>query len=167
MRFKRLSMGLVGACLGMLMGMPATGLAQAADQPNQREGSRVVTLPPAPAGTGFQTSSALGAAAVAPTISPAVRTEHGAPGSSYDCPTGTLCTHVWDPTTSSWKTFFLYRCNKYALANWNGMGAYYNNQTGGVRSYFYDGNNRVLKSFTPDPHDHDQDWTPVWYIRNC
>ncbi|MER7706611.1 hypothetical protein ABTX81_27410 [Kitasatospora sp. NPDC097605] len=107
-------------------------------------------------------------AAVSPTVSPAARFGHVPPDSDYQCAPGNLCALVWDPTTADYKIFYLYDCARYSLSGWNGQGFYADNQTGGVRSYFYGANGGVLKSFTPDGGaNHTQDWTPVWSIRNC
>ncbi|MFF9396201.1 hypothetical protein [Streptomyces griseoluteus] len=140
-----------------------TAVAQAAGSSDHTTGGVVLHYPAAPEGA---RATATLVTAVSPTISPAVRTEHGAPGASYTCASGNLCLVVWDPTTSDYKRFSLYTCQKYALSNWNGWGNYYDAQTGGVTSYFYDSSGHVLKSFTSG-HNVDQDWTPVWSVRNC
>lgn len=69
------------------------------------------------------------------------------------------------PVTTS--KFFFYNCARYHLSDWNGTGNFYDAQTGGVTSYFYGQSGNVLRSFTPDFTNHDQDWGPVWSIRNC
>ncbi|GHH50657.1 hypothetical protein GCM10018775_48140 [Streptomyces umbrinus] len=74
---------------------------------------------------------------------------------------------VWDPTTGNWEVFFLYSCNRYYTAYWDGAGSYYDAQTGGVTSYIYGQSGNVLHSFRPDSVQHAYNWTPVWSIRNC
>ncbi|MEW1773013.1 hypothetical protein [Streptomyces sp. NPDC086777] len=107
------------------------------------------------------------AEAVAPDISPAVTTTHLAYGSSILCPSGDLCTAVQDPTTNSWKIFFLYICTTYSVSGWNGDGDYADSQTSGT-SYFYDSAYNELTHFTPDGGiDHTFGWDPVWHIKNC
>lgn len=167
MRYRRSLLTSVGAlsCLSATLfatGGPALAAVPSADGP----AARVVTLPPAPKGAG-PAVSAKAAAAASPTTSPAVRTEHGPPGSTYVCDAGTLCTNVWDPTTNDWKTFFFYNCNRYYLSDWNGEGDYVDDQTGNVRSYFYDQSGNVLTSFQPGGEPVPYNWDPVWSIRNC
>ncbi|NGO41170.1 hypothetical protein [Streptomyces ureilyticus] len=157
---QRSLLGVFGALLLALVAVFAAGPAQAAVPPD-RDLNQVLTLPAAPAST-------LSAAAVSPTITPAVRTEHGRPGDDYTCPSGNLCLVVWDPTTVDYKVFFLYTCQLYALHYWQGWGNFYDAQTGGVTSYFYDQNMGELRRFTPEgSHNIDQNWDPVWYVRNC
>ncbi|MDQ0913665.1 hypothetical protein QFZ22_009737 [Streptomyces canus] len=92
------------------------GPAPAAVPSSDGSGARIVALPPAP-GTVGPAVSAKAACGASPTTSPAVRTEHGPPGSTYVCDAGTLCTNVWDPTTSDRKTLFIYSCNRYYLSD--------------------------------------------------
>ncbi|MGW7519970.1 hypothetical protein ACWGJ2_30770 [Streptomyces sp. NPDC054796] len=162
MRIKRSVIGVLAVLAWMLAAALAAGPAQAATSSEHADGGTVLTLPPAP-----DDASAARSAAVSPTITPEVRTEHGQPGNDYVCPAGNLCTVVWDPTTSDYKVFFLYTCQKYALSDWEGTGNYWNGQTGNVTSYFYGQSGNVLKSFQPDAANHAQDWSPVWSIRNC
>ncbi|MES5824595.1 hypothetical protein [Streptomyces sp. RG80] len=167
MRSKRslLTAGSALSCLLAAMfatGGPTVAAVPSADGP----AARVVTLPPAPEGAG-PAVSAKAVAAASPTTSPAVRTEHGPPGSTYVCEAGNLCTNVWDPTTNDWKTFFFYNCNRYYLSDWNGGGDYFNNQTGNVTSYFYGQSGNVLASFPPGSAPVAYNWDPVWSIRNC
>ncbi|UNO38416.1 hypothetical protein [Streptomyces sp. MST-110588] len=164
MRVKRSIIGTICALACLLVAVFATGAAQASTPAAQGAGGRIVTVPSAPQGA--QPASA--PAATSPSISPAVRTQHVPAGGSFSCGDGNFCTAVWDPTTSDWKIFFLYTCRKYALSYWSGQGAYYNQQTGNVTSYLYDRNSNVLVTSRPDGGIlHNQDWSPVWYIRNC
>ena len=161
----RFRMTLTG--LAVLAGLiiPA-GVAQAATSaPAPAPHGHVLIAPPAPHGL----AAVSAASAVAPTISPPVTTGHAAPGQTYNCASGDLCATVWDPTTSSYKIFFLNFCNVYALSNWNSSGNYYNNQTGSPTSYFYDQSFGILTSFQPvHPVPNVKfNWVPVWYIQNC
>jgi hypothetical protein len=164
MRSKRSFLGIVGVLAWILTAVVSTGTAQAAAAPGNGVSVDVRVAPAAPHGAG--TLSARGAAAVSPTIRPAVRFIHRADGELFHCDPGNLCVEVWDPTVSKWKIFFLYTCNRYYVSNWHGDGYYLNKQTGGVTSYFYGESGNVLRSFTP-PQVGTQDWTPVWSIRNC
>ncbi|MFD3582006.1 hypothetical protein [Streptomyces sp. NPDC058683] len=159
MRDTRSIIGLLGALVVALAALFVAGPAQAADASGT---SRSITAPAAPAG-----ASAKIAAANAPTTSPAVSTTHVAPGGTAPCASGNLCAVVWDPTTSDYKVFYFYTCNRYSLSYWNGGGTYADHQTGGVTSYFYGQSGNVLATVTPDPATYSFDWTPVWSIRNC
>ncbi|MFG2988645.1 hypothetical protein ACGFZK_04945 [Streptomyces sp. NPDC048257] len=157
MRFNRSILGMAGVTAMLLTTALTAGSAQAAAD------TRAQVAPAAPAAA----RSASLAAAASPGISPAVSTGHVAPGGSYTCSSGNLCTLVWDPTTSDWKVFYLYNCNRYSVYNWNGNGAYWDNQTGNPTSYLYNQGGGVLKSFQPGGGQLGQDWTPVYSIRNC
>ncbi|MFF2527185.1 hypothetical protein [Streptomyces liangshanensis] len=164
MRLKRLILTLLGILALVLGSLLTAGPAQAAAPADHRAAGPALTAPPAPAGIG----PAFAPAAVPPTISPAVTTTHVAPGGSYTCAYGNFCALAWDPTTASWKVFYLYNCARYALANWNGGGAYWNNQTPSARSTFYGSSGNVLKGpFAPGGGQQNYDWTLVWSIRNC
>ncbi|MES5820910.1 hypothetical protein [Streptomyces sp. RG80] len=169
MRSKRSILTTVSTSSVLLTAMFATGGPALATVPSaDGPAARVITLPPAPEGAGPAVAAkAEAAAAVSPTTSPAVRTEHGPPGETYECEAGTLCTNVWDPTTNDWKTFFFYDCNRYYVSNWNGNGNYWNSQTGNVTSYFYGQSGNVLTSFQDVGKNVDYNWDPVWSIRNC
>ncbi|MER6087587.1 hypothetical protein [Streptomyces bluensis] len=165
MRVKRSILGLVGVLAWMLTAVFTTGSAQAAEPSDNGAGGNVRIAPSAP--DSAQSVSAQGVAAVSPTISPATRFIHVATGEPYTCDSGNFCGEVWDPVVSKWKVFFLYYCNRYALANWNGMGDYTNAQTGGAAATFYRQNGSVLGTAPAGTVEVAQDWTPVWYIRNC
>jgi hypothetical protein len=74
---------------------------------------------------------------------------------------------VWDPTTGSYKVFKLYTCAKYSLSYWQGLGTYFDNQSSGARTTFYNSSSGVITSFYPDYTNHNYNWDPVSYIRNC
>ncbi|MGI5376856.1 hypothetical protein ACQEV2_21925 [Streptomyces sp. CA-251387] len=167
MRDRRSLIGIIGALLCVLAAVfTATAPAQAAPAHSADAApGRNLVAPPAPQGA---QAADLSAAAVSPGISPAADFIHVAPGGTFNCGSGNLCTEVWDPTTNSWKIYFLYRCARYSLSNWIGGGYYYDHQTGGVTSYFYGQSGNVLHSFKPDwPTLHSYNWDPVWSIRNC
>ncbi|GAA1385315.1 hypothetical protein GCM10009639_07840 [Kitasatospora putterlickiae] len=166
-RPKRSALGVAGALTAVLTAFAGTGPAQAAPAPATPPSTgQVLIAPPAPPLQAQAQAAAI--AAVSPTISPAAPFDHVPADSDYRCDPGNLCTLVWDPTAGDYKIFFLSGCARYSLSGWFGQGFYADNQTGGVRSYFYGANGAVLKSFTPDGGaNHTQDWTPVWSIRNC
>jgi hypothetical protein len=127
-------------------------------------GNQILIAPAAPAGL---RSAAVHPDAVAPTTSPSVSTSHAASGTAYTCYSGDLCAVAWDPTTSSWKIFYLYECELYSLSYWSGDGNYYDNQSSSAHSYFYGESGNVLSSFYPQYTNVAYDWTPVYSIRNC
>jgi hypothetical protein len=165
MGVKRSILGVVGVLAWMLTAVLATGSAQAAVPSNHDAGSHDMVLPSAPRGAESMSSQFV--AATSPTISPAVHTRHAKPGSIGSCSPGYLCAGVWDPTTLDWKIFDMYACNTYALSYWQGNGAYFDNQTNNVVSYFYDQSHRVRNSFTPDAKNHPYNWDSIWYIKTC
>jgi hypothetical protein len=145
----------------------ATATAQAASSPSHTTGDRVLMTPAAPPAAAAHSAAGFAPAAVAPTISPSVATKHEPPSTAYTCYTGDLCPVVWDPTTSSYKIFFLYNCARYSLYNWEGTGNYSDRQTSGAHSYFYGSSGNVLTSFYPPKTNVSYNWTPVYSIRNC
>ncbi|MFE2108992.1 hypothetical protein ACFXAF_24445 [Kitasatospora sp. NPDC059463] len=162
---KRSALGVAGALTAVLTAFAGSAPAGAATTAAAPAG-RVLVAPPAPPLQARTEAAAI--AAGSPTVSPAAPFGHIPANSDYNCDPGYLCALVWDPTAGDYKIFYLYDCARYSLNGWNGQGFYADNQTGGVRSYFYDANGGVLKSFTPDGGaNHTQDWTPVWSIRNC
>jgi hypothetical protein len=165
MGVKRSILGMVGILVWMLTAVVATGSAQAAVSSNHDAGSHDMVLPSTPRGA--ESMSPQFVAATSPTISPPVQTRHAKPGSIGSCSQGFLCAGVWDPTTSDWRIFDMYACTTYSLSYWQGNGAYIDNQTNNVVSYFYDQNRQVRNSFTPDAKDHPYNWNPIWYIKTC
>ncbi|MER6221938.1 hypothetical protein ACWCYL_15615 [Streptomyces sp. 900105755] len=149
MRAKRSLLGIIGVLACTLTAVFATGPAQAATASGPRTSNH-----------------AQAAAAVSPTISPSTTVSYRTDDQTFTCGPGNLCLEVWDPTVSKWKIFYLYNCNRYYLSNWYGNGYYLNKQTGSVTSYLYDANGNVLRAFSP-PQVGDQNWDPVWSVRNC
>src|SRR5512139_1060004 len=118
-RIARLTVTAAALLLGA--GVWGTTSAQAAPAPSHASSAQVLRAPAAPPAAARQTVG-LAPAVSAPTISPSVSTIHIAPGASYTCYSGDLCTVVWDPSTSNYKVFFLYTCTKYTLSNWLNTG---------------------------------------------
>ncbi|MEU9787294.1 hypothetical protein AB0H92_41165 [Streptomyces phaeochromogenes] len=164
-RARRSILGLIGALALMLAAVFTAGPAQAAVASGDSAAGLVLTAPPAPQDA--QSASTRAVAANSPSVSPSASSVHVAPGGTVSCPSGNLCTVVWDPTTNNWEVFFLYSCNRYYTSYWDGAGSYYDAQTGGVTSYIYGQSGNVLHSFRPDSVLHAYNWTPVWSIRNC
>ncbi|MFP8883082.1 MULTISPECIES: hypothetical protein [Streptomyces] len=165
MRTKHSVLGLAAGVASLLVSAAVTGPAQAATPADGGATVQVMKAPPAPEEA--RTVQAQGAAATSPGISPSVRTAHVPPYSDFPCASGNLCTLAWDSTKGMWKVFYLYTCNRYHLTNWLGTGHYANRQTGSPTSYFYGSSGNVIKSFKPFSGTRQQDWGPVWSIRNC
>ncbi|MFH8474699.1 hypothetical protein [Streptomyces sp. NPDC018000] len=165
MRHKRSLIGAISALLLVLTAGVTAGSAQAAAPLDQGGAGQVLRTPAAPAGAAV--ASAQGLAAVSPSVSPSARSEHVAPGGTFTCNSGELCAAVWDPTTANWEIFHFYTCNRYYLSNWGGTGYYWDYQTGNPTSTFYDQSGNVIKTFKPFSGMRDQNWNPVWSIRNC
>jgi len=109
-----------------------------------------------------------------PTISPSNSApgsdfEHAAPGETYSCASGTLCTLVWDPNVDQWKVFKLYYCHTYALSHWEGSAFYWDNQTDSPKSIFYGQAMNKLFEFFPGGGqlEYKSGWHDVWFIKNC
>lgn len=92
---------------------------------------------------------------------------------STTCDPGRLCLWVHDPTKGDdkyWKVYSLGNCALYNLWNWEGGGAWANNQTGGVNGIFYSGSNGTGdRGYTsPAPPSHGTyGWSPINSVRNC
>ncbi|MFJ8634075.1 hypothetical protein [Streptomyces sp. NPDC093568] len=140
MRLQRSLLGAVGTMTLVLASAFATGPAQAAPS---------------------------AASAVPPTISPAAPSQLVPSGSHITCDTGNFCAGVWDPTVNQWRVFFLYRCNRYYLSNWQGTGEVKNSQTDNAQATTYGQSGNVIQTFPVSSDSPDVDWDPVWSIRNC
>ncbi|MFD7863412.1 hypothetical protein [Streptomyces sp. NPDC059783] len=82
------------------------------------------------------------------------------------CPSGSLCTSVWDPVRKKWRVDRFERCGTYDLSYWAGRGGFINNQTNGVEGRFIweDGTARVVSA---DNKSHGVTWDPYWKIKPC
>ncbi|MER5360600.1 hypothetical protein [Streptomyces sp. NPDC002785] len=165
MRHKRSLIGAISALILALTAGVTAGSAQAAAPLDRGDAGQVLRAPAAPAGAAV--ASPQGLAAVSPSVSPSATSQHVAPGGTFYCDSGNLCAAVWDPTTANWEIFHLYDCNRYYLSNWGNTGYYWNLQTGNPTSTFYGQSGNVIKTFKPFSERRQQDWNPVWSIRNC
>jgi hypothetical protein len=88
------------------------------------------------------------------------------PAAAADCPSGNLC--LFTGTDFTGTQYNIYRCDTYALSNWEGYGSWINNQTPGTRAQFLDENRNVIYT-TPGAYSASSsyNWTPVWYVRSC
>ncbi|MFB7913951.1 hypothetical protein [Streptomyces sp. NPDC056061] len=166
MRLKRSLIGTISALTLVLAAGVTVGSAEAA-APSDRDvaAGQVLRTPAAPEGAAK--ASAQGILATSPSISPSAPSLHVAPGGTFTCHSGALCTAVWDPTTSNWEVFSLTVCARYSLSYWGGTGYYWDYQTGTPTSHFYNGSGTSIKSFTPFSGSREQNWDQVWAIRNC
>jgi hypothetical protein len=82
-----------------------------------------------------------------------------------NCPSGRFCTWVRESGSSdTYALFQFYQCREYALSNWHGTTAYYNNQN-------------VRVQLLGERHDHLRylsagsqfitNWDAVWFINLC
>ncbi|MFF4492332.1 hypothetical protein ACFY0F_38690 [Streptomyces sp. NPDC001544] len=166
MRVKRLLVAMTGLTV-LLAGFTPAAAADAAtaDSPSahgaRTQPSALRPLPPAP-------RLPRGVKATAPYVAPAADFDEFVRGHlPVPCSNGTLCPVVWNPVAQKWRQYHLSVCSAYQLFFWQGDGDYFDNQTGNVRSYFYDRQGRELYSFTPDRVTHPYNWDAVWSIRNC
>lgn len=155
------------AALGCLLFVPGLDQALAAERHAGDAATTARIVAPAAPPT-IKNPGPTTLAATSPTISPSVTTRHVSPGDTYTCSHGNLCTLVWDPTSGSWKIFYLYYCNRYSLAYWQGGGYYWNNQTSGTLARFM-GENGTIFTFSraPSSPNMSQDWNPIYSIINC
>ena len=153
---------IVGLSTGATMASAQAAPTASAEAPvaGSDSGRRVV------ASAAPEATARASALAVSPGVSPPVSTIHVAPGGIYFCPSGVLCTEVWDPTASAVKVFSFYHCNTYSLSNWNGSGGWINFQTGGAWAYAYNQSGTVINAF-PAGYQGTVNWSPAWYIKNC
>ncbi|MFE7895619.1 hypothetical protein [Streptomyces sp. NPDC057412] len=164
-RAQRSVFGVLGALILALAAVFAAGPAQAVSPSSGAVADHALLIAP-PAPSDAQAGASL--AAASPGISPAVNTQHVPAGGSFSCGDGNFCAAVWDPTTSDWKIFFLFACQRYSVSNWLGDGAYYNQQTGNATASIYGQSGNLLVSAPADGGIiHDIDWDAVWSIRNC
>lgn len=157
-KMAKLAVAAGGVALAVAAGVAGSPAASAApQQATLPAGATVVRLPARP-------NTVAPATAHHPTISPSVEVTHEK--TSYICYSGELCDVVYDPAAGEWDVFRMVKCTTYSLSDWLGDGTYYDNQTGGVRSYFYGSSGNVIKSFVSG-HNVTQNWTPVYKIKDC
>ncbi|MFJ9907396.1 hypothetical protein ACIRVK_31645 [Streptomyces sp. NPDC101152] len=162
MRITRSLLGLAATVTTVLASVLAAGTAQAAPVPHGSSGGQVMTMPAAPEGA--HPASLL---AVAPTVSPAVRTAYAGAGGGVYCQSGYFCASVWDPTAGQFKIFFFYSCTRYTLSNWIDWAEAQNSQTEGATARLYGFGGGVLQTIPADNAVYAVNWTPVYSIRNC
>jgi hypothetical protein len=126
-----------------------------------------LSAPVVPVPGGGPTQDPRSSASASPSISPSADFQFAAAGGSYSCASGTLCAGAWDPSVNQWKVFKLFTCHTYSLNNWNGVGFFFDNQTGNPLSSFFDQSMQVISSFRPGNPQANVNWDPVWFIKNC
>ncbi|MET9119018.1 hypothetical protein ABZX38_33175 [Streptomyces longwoodensis] len=162
MRIKRLLLSVIAVPTLITGSVLATGTAQATPPVPDTTAVQWHRLPAAPSASQV---SAL--RATAPSTAPAASYREYSGGESAPCSRGVLCTAVWNPVSQKWRQFNLSACNLYNVFYWQGDGYYFDNQTGGVRSYYYGQAGNVLLSFTPDATQRTYNWDKVYSVRNC
>jgi hypothetical protein len=108
---------------------------------------------PAPALAGPNDNSAAGVTGVA-SVPP-----------GYFCGAGYFC--LWTGSYWSGRQFQLFRCRTYSLTQWNGVGSWLNNQTGGARALIQDANRRTLINAAPNASSYAYNFKPAWFITPC
>jgi hypothetical protein len=83
----------------------------------------------------------------------------------YFCNDGYVC--LWTGSYWSGRQFQLYRCGTYSLTQWNGVGSWLNNQTGGAHARFLDRNRRVVLDSVPNQYNAVYNFAAVWYVKLC
>jgi hypothetical protein len=88
---------------------------------------------------------------------------------SDGCPEGNFCLYTGAGYTG--KVFRLYHCQTYSLADWNGIGSYWNHNTGGAHGYIQNQNHGTITDASAYPGNnswaHDYNFTPAWYVKAC
>lgn len=90
---------------------------------------------------------------------------------SDGCGLGNFC--IYTNRDYSGRVFWLPRCSpNYSLSNWNGVGSYLNNNSGGAFGYIKDANGRNLVISNPDASagswgNPAYNFKPAWYVHAC
>jgi hypothetical protein len=83
----------------------------------------------------------------------------------YYCEAGHFC--LWTGSDWSGRQFQLYYCRTYSMTQWNGVGSWWNNNTGGARGQILDQNRRVLINPAPGAYNHAYNFKPAWFVTPC
>jgi hypothetical protein len=108
---------------------------------------------PAPALAGPNDNSAAGVVGVT-----------SVPGGYY-CSAGYFC--LWTGSYWSGRQFQLYYCRTYSLTQWNGVGSWWNHNTGGKRGLILDRNRRVLVNAPASASNPAYNFKPAWFVTPC
>ncbi|MFD9059918.1 peptidase inhibitor family I36 protein [Kitasatospora purpeofusca] len=90
---------------------------------------------------------------------------HPADPTNWDCAAGNVCLY----TGTGWQgtRFDLFYYQTYSLANWNGAGSWFNNQTGGAFMKITDASGHTIRSSYAVSREGSFDFNPAWYVTLC
>jgi hypothetical protein len=83
------------------------------------------------------------------------------------CEAGNFCLYTGPMFTG--RLYKLYHCKAYSLSNWNGVGSWINNNTGGAHAIIQDRNHGTLVDTDPSSnwYNADYNFNPAWYVKAC
>jgi hypothetical protein len=81
------------------------------------------------------------------------------------CPYEHTCLYTRPNYTG--RMFKLYHCNTYSMSQWNGVGSWHNNNSGGVWADLLDQQKELLVSVAAGTAWPTEDFEPVWYVKPC
>ena len=85
------------------------------------------------------------------------------------CDVGNFCIYTGPNYTG--KVFQLYHCRSYSLSNWNGIGSWFNNNSGGAHAYILDRKGNTLVDSGPNIgqnfYDDSYNFKPAWFVKAC
>ncbi|MDJ0380347.1 hypothetical protein [Streptomyces sp. G-G2] len=85
-------------------------------------------------------------------------------GGDVPCAEGAFC--LYDTAGGS-THFELPHCTTYNLNNWNGIGGWYSNQTGGAVARIQDSRHNTIWSVWPEGFNYYADLSPAYYVVPC
>ena len=74
---------------------------------------------------------------------------------------------MWTGSNFTGKVFRLYYCQTYALSNWNGIGSYWNNQTGSATPKLLRQDGSVARTGAVQELSTSYNFAPIWYVKPC
>lgn len=87
------------------------------------------------------------------------------------CPSSHFCLYANARIGEGGKVFKFFHCfnggSDWALQNWNGTGAYFNNNSGGSYAYLKDANHAVIQPSIPPRSGAVYNFAPVWFVQAC
>ncbi|MEV8525141.1 peptidase inhibitor family I36 protein [Streptomyces sp. NPDC052000] len=86
---------------------------------------------------------------------------------SEGCTPGYFC--IYTGTDYTGTMFRMYHCQEYNLNNWNGVGSWINDNTGGAHALIQDRNYNTLVDTDPTNnwYNGSYDFAPAWHVKAC
>jgi len=83
------------------------------------------------------------------------------------CPLGYFC--MYTGATYTGRVYRLFHCTTYSLNQWNGVGSWINNNSGGAHALIQDQNHRTLVDSDPNSNwfNGSYNWKPAWFVKAC